>query len=279
MEFRPFGTSERSVAVIGQGTWYLDDASNAVDALRYGIDLGMTHIDTAEMYGSGAAEEVVGRAIADRRDEVFLVSKVLPSNASRRGTVAACERSLQRLGTDYLDVYLLHWPGDHPLAETVEAFESLKARGKIRSYGVSNFDVDGLEELRSLVDPSHIACNQVLYNPMERTVENEVLPWCREHGVPIVAYSPFGHGPLPDGRSEVGEALDEVAEVHGVSRHQVALRFVTRHPDVFAIPKAADRTHLRDNASAWDFQLGDEAVRKLESALPRTPPGSYLPML
>ena len=180
MERRPFGSTRREVSVIGQGTWYIEhaDAETAIAALRRGLDLGMTHIDTAEMYGSGAAEELVGAAIAGRRDEVFLVSKVLPHNASRNGTIAACERSLKRLKTDRLDCYLLHWRGSHPLADTVAAFERLSADGKILSWGVSNFDVDDLDELSEVVGAAKPACNQVLYHLRERAIEHRVIPWC-----------------------------------------------------------------------------------------------------
>ena len=199
MQRRPFGSTGREVPIIGQGTWYIEqaDPATAIAALRRGLDLGMTHIDTAEMYGSGAAEELVAEAIAGRRDEVFLVSKVLPQNASLSGTIAACERSLRRLKTDRLDCYLLHWRGSHPLAETFAAFEQLRAEGKILSWGVSNFDVADLEELRRVAGTGHPACNQVLYHLQERAIEHAVLPWCEENGVAVVAYSPFGHRRFP----------------------------------------------------------------------------------
>src|SRR3954447_7563078 len=182
MKSRPFGLNQRDVSVIGQGTWYIDrgDRKRAVAALRRGVDLGMTHIDTAEMYGD--AELVVAEAIAGRRDEVFLVSKALPSNASRGGTIAACERSLARLKTDRLDCYLLHWRGSYPLTDTVAAFEQLVAAGKIRSWGVSNFDVDDLDELLAVTGRGRIACNQVLYHLQERAIEHAVIPWCEKHG-------------------------------------------------------------------------------------------------
>ena len=196
MDLRVFGPGGPRVAVVGQGTWHAEQSPReAVDGLRHGLDLGMRHLDTAEMYGSGAAETLVGRAIEGRRDEVFLVSKVLPSNASRRGTIAACERSLARLQTDRLDCYLLHWRGAHPLADTVAAFEELRASGKIRAWGVSNFDVDDLEELAALTGAVPPACNQVLYHLQERAIEHAVLPWCRERGIAIVAYTPFGESP------------------------------------------------------------------------------------
>ncbi len=209
MEHRPFGSTKREVAMIGQGTWNIEqaDSGRAIGALRRGLDLGMTHIDTAEMYGSGAAEELVGEAIAGRRDEVFLVSKVLPHNASRNGTIAACERSLKRLRTDRLDCYLLHWRGSHPLADTVAAFERLSADGKILSWGVSNFDVDDLDELGQVAGAGKPACNQVLYHLRERAIEHAVIPWCEANGVAVVAYSPFGHVggfPEPHSRGRAG---------------------------------------------------------------------------
>ena len=224
MEQRRFGLASRDVSVIGQGTWYIDDARRptAVAALRRGMDLGMTHIDTAEMYGD--AEIVVGEAIAGRRDEVFLVSKVLPSNASRDGTVAACERSLARLRTDRLDGYLLHWPGSYRLEDTFAGFERLREQGKILSWGVSNFDVPDLEAAWAAGGKGRIACNQVLYHLEERAIEHAVLPWCEDHGVSVVAYSPFGHGRFPDLRTSGGRVLEEIAASHGATARQVALR-------------------------------------------------------
>src|SRR5712675_1151588 len=243
MKSRPFGNSKCEVSVIGQGTWYIDrgDRRSAVAALRRGVDLGMTHIDTAEMYGD--AEPVIAEAIAERREEIFLVSKVLPSNASRRGTITACERSLARLKTDRLDCYLLHWRGSYPLAETVAAFEQLVSAGKIRSWGVSNFDTDDLKEMLAVAGKGKIACNQVLYHLRERAIEHAVIPWCEKHGVAVVAYSPFGHNDFPQPRSKAGEVLQRIAEANGVSPRQVALAFLTREPRVFAIPKAATPEH------------------------------------
>ena len=208
MRQRKFGRVG-DVSVIGQGTWYIDrgDRQRAVAALRQGLDLGMTHIDTAEMYGE--AEPVIAEAIAGRRDEVFLVSKVLPSNASRRGTISACERSLSRLKTDRLDCYLLHWRGSYPLADTVAAFEELVRAGKIRSWGVSNFDVDDLDELQAVSGEGNIACNQVLYHLQERAIEHAVIPWCKQNGVAVVAYSPFGHNEFPRPRSGAGKGTAE----------------------------------------------------------------------
>src|SRR6202046_3674581 len=204
MRLQPFGSGGHEVSVIGQGTWYIDrgDRKSAVAALRRGIDLGMTHIDTAEMYGD--AEPVVAEAIAGRRDEIFLVSKVLPGNASRRGAIAACERSLARLKTDRLGCYLLHWRGGYPLAETVAAFEQLVSVGKIRGWGVSNFDVDDLDEMLAVAGKGKIACNQVLYHLQERAIEHAVIPWCAKHDVAVVAYSPFGHNDFPKAATPTG---------------------------------------------------------------------------
>jgi diketogulonate reductase-like aldo/keto reductase len=210
---RGFGPTGFDVPVIGQGTWKMeaDDRAGVVAALRRGLDLGMSHIDTAELYGNGEAETRVGEAIAGRRDEVFLVSKVLPQNASRRGTLAACERSLERLGTDRLDGYLLHWPGSHPLEDTLAAFAELEAAGKILSFGVSNFDEDELKQAVAIAEPGKIACNQLLYHLEERTLEHRVLPLCEAEGIAIVAYSPFGSGAFPKPTSPGGRVLDEIA--------------------------------------------------------------------
>lgn len=279
MRLQPFGSSGRGVSVIGQGTWYIDrgDRKSAVAALRRGIDLGMTHIDTAEMYGD--AEPVVAEAIAGRRDEIFLVSKVLPGNASRRGTIAACERSLARLKTDRLDCYLLHWRGAYPLAETVAAFEQLVSAGKIRQWGVSNFDADDLDEMLAVAGHGRIACNQVLYHLAERAIEHAVLPWCEQHGVALVAYSPFGHHDFPQPGSKAGKVLQTIADAHGASARQVALAFLTRAPSVFAIPKASTPEHAADNAAAGKLVLGRREIAALDNAFPRGPKPRSLPML
>src|SRR5690242_18111638 len=231
MNSHRFGPGGREVPVIGQGTWYIDNAQRGavIAALQRGLDLGMTHIDTAEMYGNGAAERIVGEAIAGRRDEVFLVSKVVPHHASRKGTIAACEKSLADLKTDRLDCYLLHWPGSHPLEDTIAAFESLKADGKILSWGVSNFDVDDLEAVIAIAGEGVMACNQVLYHLQERAIEHAVLPWCEKHGVAVVGYSPFGHGQFPAASTAGGRVLEDIAQRHGVAARQVALCFLTRH--------------------------------------------------
>jgi diketogulonate reductase-like aldo/keto reductase len=279
MTMRPFGAPNRTVSVIGQGTWYLDqgDRAKAVAALRRGLDLGMNHIDTAEMYGD--AELVVAQAIAGRRDEAFLVSKVLPSNASQRGTITACERSLKRLQTDRLDCYLLHWRGQYPLEETVAAFEQLVAAGKIRSWGVSNFDADDLDELLAVAGPNRIACNQVLYHLRERAIEHAVIPWCEAHGVAVTAYSPFGHDDFAEPGSAQGRVLQTIAYAHQASPRQVALAFLTRQPAVVAIPKASSAEHAAENAAAGSLKLSEAEVVTLDRAFPRGREPASLPML
>jgi diketogulonate reductase-like aldo/keto reductase len=279
MKSRAFGSGGSAVSVIGQGTWYIDrgDRNSAVAALRRGMDLGMTHIDTAEMYGD--AEPVVAEAIAGRRDDIFLVSKVLPSNASRRGAISACERSLKRLKTDRLDCYLLHWRGSYPLAETVAAFEELVGAGKIRSWGVSNFDADDLDQMLAVAGKGRIACNQVLYHLQERAIEHAVIPWCEAHGVAVVAYSPFGHNDFPSPRSKAGEVLQAIADAHRASARQVALSFLTRKPAVFAIPKASSPEHAVDNAAAGELTLSEADIAALDQAFPRGPKPRGLPML
>jgi len=276
---KKFGFKGPDVSVIGQGTWYIDrgDRKSAVAALRRGIELGMTHIDTAEMYGD--AELVIADAMAGKRDDVFLVSKVLPSNASRRGTISACERSLKRLKTERLDCYLLHWRGSYPLEDTVAAFDELIAAGKIASWGVSNFDTDDLSELLSVSGKGKIACNQVLYHLQERAIEHGVIPWCERNGVAVVAYSPFGHNDFPSPRSKEGEALQAIADAHRVSARQVALAFLTRIPAVLAIPKAASTEHAADNAAAGSLRLSEVEIAALDKAFPRGPKPRGLPML
>jgi diketogulonate reductase-like aldo/keto reductase len=276
---QPFGRNGHKVSVIGQGTWYIDrgDRKRAVAALRRGIDLGMTHIDTAEMYGD--AELVIAEAIAGKRDDLFLVSKVLPSNGSRRGTIAACENSLKRLKTDRLDCYLLHWRGSYPLHDTVAAFDELVRGGKIRSWGVSNFDVADLDEMLEVAGEGKIACNQVLYHLQERAIEHAVIPWCAQHGVAVAAYSPFGHNEFPSPGSRGGEVLRKIAEAHKATPRQVALGFLTRETTVFAIPKASDPEHAAENAAAGDLVLGKDEIAVLDSAFPRGPKPRGLPML
>jgi len=277
---KKFGSRGPDVSVIGQGTWYLDhgDRKAAIAALRRGVETGMTHIDTAEMYGD--AELVIADAIAGLpREKLFLVSKVLPSNASRRGTITACERSLKRLKTDHLDCYLLHWRGSYPFEETVAAFEELVASGKIRSWGVSNFDEDDLGELLDVAGEGRIACNQVLYHLQERAIEHAVIPWCERNGVAVVAYSPFGHNDFPSARSKGGEVLQRIADAHKASPRQVALAFLTRAPSVLAIPKASSADHAAENAVAGDLKLSDADIAALDKAFPRGPKPRGLPML
>jgi diketogulonate reductase-like aldo/keto reductase len=281
MRVKTFGSTGRDVSVIGQGTWYIEAArrADAVAALRHGMDLGMTHIDTAEMYGSGAAEEIVGEAIAGRRESVFLVSKVLPHNASRKGTIKACEASLKRLGTGHLDCYLLHWRGSVPLSETIAALEELVKAGKIRAWGVSNFDSDDLDEALAIAGPGKIACNQVLYHLRERAIEHAVMPWCERNDVAVVAYSPFGHNDFPSPQSAGGRVLAEIAEAHGATPHQVALAFLTRRPSVFAIPKAATEPHVTQNAGAGDLVLTPEELAREDRAFPVGRKPASLPMI
>ena len=265
---KKFGPLDVLVPDIGQGTWNMehDDRREAIAALRRGLDLGLTHIDTAEMYGSGEVEKLVARAILHRRDEVFLVSKVLPSNASRAGTKAACERSLERLRTDRLDCYLLHWPGSHPLEDTLASFEELRHAGKIRSYGVSNFDERLLREAVRIAGPGKIACNQCLYHLDERHADAGLIQTCEELGVAFVAYSPFGSGSFPSSTSRGGKVLDKVARAHNATPRQVALAFLTREPIVFAIPKASSVEHVEVNAGALDLKLDDDELKAIDEA-------------
>jgi diketogulonate reductase-like aldo/keto reductase len=281
MEKRVFGPTGVSVPVLGQGTWQLegDDRAGAIRSLRVGLDLGLTHVDTAELYGYGEVEELVAEALAGRRDEVFLVSKVMPNNATYEGTLKACERSLGKLKTDHLDCYLLHWPGPHPLEETLRAFERLRTDGKIRAWGVSNFDVDDLEEVLSLVGPGKLACNQVLYHLRERYIEHRLLPWCERHGVALVGYSPFGSGDFPEPGSPDGRVLEEVARAYGATPRQVALKFLTRRAPLFAIPKASHPDHTRDNAAAAGLRLSAADLARLDAAFPLGPVKRDLPVV
>jgi diketogulonate reductase-like aldo/keto reductase len=282
MERRKFGSVAEPVAAIGQGSWRLERASEAqaIASLRRGLDLGLTHIDTAEMYGDGAAERTIGKAIAGRRDEVFLVSKVLPGNASRRGTIQACENSLRRLGVERLDAYLLHWRGRHPLAETIAAFQQLEQQGKIAAWGVSNFDVADLEEVAAIAGAGHPVCNQVLYHLAERAIEHDVIPWCERHGTAVVAYTPFGVDPrLFDGTSAGARVLREIAAVHDSTPRQVALQFLLRRPGCFAIPKAADLRHVEQNAGALRFRLTEAQEQQISTAFPLGSRPRTLPMI
>ena len=252
------------VPALGQGTWHMGEngrsATAEADALKLGIDLGMTLIDTAEMYGSGAAEEIVGTAIAAQRDKVFVVSKVYPHNASRRGVPEACARSLQRLGTDRIDLYLLHWRGSHPLSETVEAFEKLREAGHIRYWGVSNLDSDDMEEIAALPAGRNCATNQILYNAETRCIEFDLLPWCRKHHMPIMAYSPVGQA----GRLLRSPALGAVARRHNATPAQIAIAWTMRDGDAISIPKASKAEHVRQNAAAADIALSTEDLAEID---------------
>ncbi|MBX9798586.1 MAG: aldo/keto reductase [Burkholderiaceae bacterium] len=264
-----------AVPVLGQGTWYMGDEAHRradeIASLRLGLDLGMTLIDTAEMYGDGASEKLVGEAIAGRRDEVFLVSKVLPSNASRSGTIAACERSLRRLGTDCIDLYLLHWRGRTPFAETIAAFEALQDAGKIRYWGVSNMDVDDMREIARAPGGDAMATNQVLYNLTRRGIEYDLLPQAQDSGLPLMAYSPIEQGRLTD-----YPEVQDIADRHGVTPAQVALAWVLRQEGVIAIPKASTPEHVRENRAALDLQLTAEDLEELDDMFP--PPDGPEPL-
>jgi diketogulonate reductase-like aldo/keto reductase len=279
---RIFGTTQRLVASIGQGTWKIEGsaAADVIAALRRGLDLGLTHIDTAEMYGSGASERIIGKAIEGRRDEVFLVSKVLPNHASIKGTLAACDKSLAHLRTDRLDCFLLHWRGSVPLEDTIAAFETLVRQGKILAWGVSNFDVQDLAEVAAIAGPGHPACNQVLYHLKERAIEHAVLPWCAQHGTAVVAYTPFGQSPgIFAGESKAAKVLREIADSHGATPRQVALRFLLRRPEVFVIPKASDIAHVTENAGTYNVELNDSDMAKIDAAFPVGKAPRGLPMI
>ncbi|NRP86025.1 aldo/keto reductase [Rhizobium lusitanum] len=256
-----------TVPALGQGTWNMGDnaaqARDEIASLKIGLDLGMTLIDTAEMYADGGSEEIVGKAIEGRRDEVFLVSKIYPANASLRGAVEACERSLKRLKTDRIDLYLLHWRGNHPLAETVEAFEHLKAVGKIEAWGVSNFDVADMDELLGVPNGGNVAANQVLYNLARRGIEYDLLPWCQERSIPIMAYSPIEQGRLthhPD--------LIRIAKTYQATPAQITLAFLLDRDGVIAIPKSSNPQRIEENRGSVDLDITDEDWAVLDAAFP-----------
>ncbi len=266
-----FGQSGMAVPRVGQGTFLMehDDPTQVVAALQAGIDLGLSHIDTAEMYGGGRVEELVGKALRGRRDRAFVVTKVLPGNASRAGTLKACAASLRRLGVDTIDCYLLHWPGSHPLAETFAAFEELRASGAIRSYGVSNFDETELEEAAAIVGSERLACNQILYHLGERSSEHGVIPWCEARSVAVVGYTPFGRATFPP--LSGANALETVARARGVTPRQIALAYLTRRPGLFTIPKASTPRHVAENAAAAALVLAEDELRSIEAAFPLGP--------
>jgi len=273
VQYKPFGPTGLELPVIGQGTWDMPEGgaqkAEAIRAIRRGIELGMTHLDTAEMYGSGAVERLLGEAIAGiARERVFVTSKVLPSNASYKGTIDACERSLRNLGLEYLDLYLLHWPSSVPLRETMRALGDLVHAGKARFAGVSNFDVDEMLEARELLGEIPLACNQVLYHLRERGIERRLIPAARAANVAIVAYTPFGRGAFPKTSSPGGAALAQVAAKHGASVRQVILAFLTRDRSVFTIPKAATVAHVDENAAAGDLRLDASDVEAIDAAFP-----------
>ena len=278
---RPFGWTAVPLPVIGQGTWQMerDGRRRAVAALQAGLDAGLTHIDTAEMYGAGRVEEIVGEAIAGRRHEVFVVSKVLPEHATFPGVLRACEASLRRLRTEWLDLYLLHWPSAHPLEDTIRALERLVQQGKIRFYGLSNFDVPDLERAVRLAGEGRVACNQVLYHLGERAIEHAVVPWCESHNIAVVGYSPFGSGAFPSPRSRGGRVLEEIARARGATPRQVALAFLVRKPLLFTIPKSSSVDHVRENAAAGDLVLTDAEIQRIEDAFPLGAPRRSLPVL
>ena len=267
--------SGETVPALGLGTWTMGDSAGRhkeeVAALRLGFDLGMILVDTAEMYASGGAEEVVGEAVAGRRDEVFIVSKVMPGNASRRGTISACEKSLKRLKTDRIDLYLLHWPGSVPIAETVDAFTTLAGAGKIRHWGVSNFDVDEMEELIGLPEGRAVATNQVMYNLKRRGIEYDLIPWSSQRRIPIMAYSP-----LDQGRLLRAAELETIAARHNASAAQVALAWLLQRDEVMVIPKAGSQAHMRENHGALALKLDAEDLAALDRAFP--PPARKKPL-
>lgn len=269
--------SGKPVARLGQGAWQIGEQRNQrageLKALHAGLDLGLTLIDTAEMYGNGGSEKLVAEAIAGRREQVYLVSKVLPSNASEHGTIAACERSLKRLKTDYLDLYLLHWRGSIPFAETLEAFTKLRDRGSIRHFGVSNFDHDELAAAHAQSGGSALATNQVLYNLEHRGIEWELLPWCRKHGMPVMAYSPLGSDST---RLRTHPVLRKIAARRGVTPARMALAWLLREPDVFVIPKASSEAHVQDNHAALTLSFEASDLAELERSFP--PPRGPTPL-
>jgi len=277
LKLREFGSTGVELPVLGQGTWDMPERgarlAEAQRAIRRGVELGMTHIDTAEMYGSGRVEQLVGDAIAGiARESLFITTKVLPSNASYQGTLAAAEASIRRLRCEYLDLYLLHWPGAHPLEETMRALDELVAQGKARYVGVSNFEAREMLEARSYLRTAQLACNQVLYHLCERGIEHELLPAARRHGIAIVAYTPFGRGSFlrPARRRDV---LGRIARKHSATPHQVALAFLTRGPELFAIPKAARVEHVEENAAAGRLSLDGTDLSEIDSAFPLGRPG------
>lgn len=286
LRMRKFGWTDLDVPVIGMGTWMIegrtkDADKRAIDAMRLGIDLGMTHIDTAEMYGHGRAEELVAEALNGHRESVFLASKVLPTNASYNGTLEACKRSLKRLKTDFIDLYLLHWPSSHyTIEETMRAMEKLVDEGMIKFIGVSNFSVEQLREAQHALKKYRLACNQVLYHLAYRGIEHDLLPYCTENKIAIVGYSPFGHGNFPPPQSRGGKVLDEISKKHSRTVRQVVLNFLTRDSNLYTIPKASNPDHIRENSGgSGNWQLTEEDIAKIKKTFPLPPPDRRLEMI
>ncbi len=281
MDLRQFGPLGRRVPVIGLGTWQMErnDREAAIVAIRRAIDRGLLHIDTAEIYGRGAVEELVGEAIAGYRGDVFLASKIHPDHATYAGTLLACEKSLRRLRTDHLDLFLLHWRGTQPLEETFRAFEELRKEGKIRAWGLSNFDVADVERAVEIAGDGVIACNQVLYNLAERDAEHVLQPVCERHGIAFVAYSPLGSGQFPARGSWRGDVLEGIANAHQVSARAVALAFLARRPSAFVIPKSARADHVMELAGAGDLVLSRNEIDTIDAAFPLAPPKSKMPFV
>jgi diketogulonate reductase-like aldo/keto reductase len=274
------------VPIIGMGTWMIegrtkDAEKRAIEALQLGIGLGMTHIDTAEMYGNGRAEDLVAEAISVQRENVFVVSKVLPTNASYDRTLKACQRSLERLKTDFIDLYLLHWPSSqYRIEETMRAMEKLADEGMIKFIGVSNFDVDQLREAQRALKKYRIACDQVLYHLAYRGIERELLPYCTQNEIAVVGYSPFGHGNFPIPQSKGGKVLGEIAKKYDRTVHQIVLNFLTLDSNLFTIPKAASSDHVRENSGAvGNWQLTDQDIAIINKTFPLQPPGKRLEMI
>jgi diketogulonate reductase-like aldo/keto reductase len=273
---RKFGWTGTDVPVVGMGTWMIEGSGRdtihqeVIEALNLGLDLGMTHIDTAEMYGNGQAEELVAEVIAGRREEVFVVSKVWPSNASYEGTLKACKGSLARLKTDWIDLYLLHWPSErYPIRETMRAMEELVAEGMVKFIGVSNFNIEGLTAVEQALSNERLACNQVQYHLGDRRIERNLLPYCAKRKIAIVGYSPFGHGSFPSARSARGMVLAEISKRHNRTPRQVALNFLTRYPSVFTIPKSGRAEHIRENSGAdGGWKLREEDIEAIDCAFP-----------
>ena len=272
---RKFGWTKIDISVIGQGTWMIEGTNHrdtynlAIESLQLGLDLGMNHIDTAEMYGNGMVEEIVGQAIAGRRDEVFLVSKVLPSNASYYDTLRACERSLKRLKTDWLDMYLLHWPStNHPIYETMRAMETLVKEGLVKFIGVSNFDLEHLKDAERVLQNERIACNQVMYNLNSRGIEKSLLPYCNRKGISVVGYAPFGHGNFPSSNSDGGQVLVKIAERHQKTPHQVVLNFIVNHINIFTIPKTSRPQRVKENSDSVGWNLTKDDIVDINRVFP-----------